>query len=1244
MKRLLFFIIGSLLAIHPCMLKAQKVNEVQKLLVSVDSLIGKGQRVKAEELLSPFVELLKPDALENPTLLHYNVWKRWNEVTFDWFHNHKEYHHEASMEAPQELIQITENLQPFDLYRYTDSWLELLLKAIRSNDANVMETGFRKVDSLMQMVKKDQTLRQKERSSLEARYLQAKQMGRYFEGEPQSALQFSKEIIAIYEKWDDSVHFNLVRTYLMQGVSLCALSQFDEAIGSFQQAAQFAQILYGENYIGRGYMYDWTGYAYYFTHRYDQAIPHLETAISIIQEHYPEPVPHLELLYARVADSYYFTGECEEAILLYERYIDLLKSLYGEQSSKLQPAYHQIANCYQFLFQYKEAIKNFKISASIARANDGDLSTTLAQLYYLIGDVYAVMGKFTQTVHFFELATAIYESYGEGHSHELAEIYSKTGAAHTRLEEHEKAIIYLKRAIFTFAKEQKKNNWSFNTDLALVYKDLSEVYKELGELDSSFVYIQKGLQSVHPLDHNPRYFIFSQIGAVYSAKGQYQLALEAQFQTLKELTAFDPKRENVNLLASTYQEIGDCYFYLEKYTQSISYLEKARQLSENSDSEHNIISIATSLGKTYTATRELEKALEIFKGIYSRFAHQIQNSRESNTRTFDILMHMLFDYSSTLFKKYQRDKTIGDLRQAYQYSQQSLDIFQYVRQHLPEEQTREHWINKHNSMFEIDLMLAHELYQSSRDPSYIDKALKTMEITKSFNLLSALRTEQAANFARVPFSLLEEEDSLKLELQILKNKLSSPRYQSQASARSSAELDSFIFETQRNYEQFLKNLEKNYANYFHLKYRSNTATISDIQQNMLREGEVLIQFTLIEEPEAHIGISDQPILYTLAISRNAVFLRQTLPGENFPKDLQSYLEYLSSYQPLDSTQGELGQNMYNLLLKEPLQAFTNQPQKLIIIPDGKLNYLPFEVLPVPDAPKEVPWLIYHLTCSYAYSATLLQEQLRIKSKSSHHFFAGFASDYSQFGQNKDTMSTDPIPLAMARNVIISPLPHARKEVETIAELMGGISFLGKQATEKSFKENAPDYQILHLALHTFFNDREPLQSDLVFTPVNDSTEDGFLTVSEIYNLDLSAELAVLSACNTGYGAFQPGEGVKSLSRAMSYVGVPATVMSLWKVPDHSTSELMLSFYTYLREGLNKDEALRKAKLDYLSRSVEGDQKLPIYWAGFIASGDMAPINLPDQWIWVWGSLLILLVVAGGVFFYKSFAKSSALSR
>ena len=181
-------------------------------------------------------------------------------------------------------------------------------------------------------------------------------------------------------------------------------------------------------------------------------------------------------------------------------------------------------------------------------------------------------------------------------------------------------------------------------------------------------------------------------------------------------------------------------------------------------------------------------------------------------------------------------------------------------------------------------------------------------------------------------------------------------------------------------------------------------------------------------------------------------------------------------------------------------------------------------------------------------------------------------------------------------------------------------------------QEAGKYNISHIASTGLGDDENPMYSKIAFTlDHRDTINDGYLHTFELYNMQLSADMAVLSACNTGYGKVLKGEGVLNLARGFFYAGCKAVVMSLWVANDKSTATLMDNFYKHLADGQPKNRALQNAKLDYI-KSNEGLKAHPYYWSQFVISGNTNPIStnsnyyMPITLVFIAGSFLLLLTI------------------
>lgn len=276
-------------------------------------------------------------------------------------------------------------------------------------------------------------------------------------------------------------------------------------------------------------------------------------------------------------------------------------------------------------------------------------------------------------------------------------------------------------------------------------------------------------------------------------------------------------------------------------------------------------------------------------------------------------------------------------------------------------------------------------------------------------------------------------------------------------------------------------------------------------------------------------------------------------------------------------------------------------KELIFIPNGILGYVPFEILSNKNGEK----LLQLFLISYNSAVSLLTLNTE-KEKKFKNYWSGFGVSYSG---NQE-------------------MPKGIMEINTIRKIVSGKQFINKESSIESLILQAKNSEIIHLALHGKVNIENPLYSELLL--YNES-----ITSSQIYNEDIRSNLVVLSACDTGYGTIQKGEGVMSLSRAFTFAGASSTLTSLWKVPDKETSQIMVSFYEHLNLGESKNHALQNAKLDYLNHVKDETLKHPYYWAGFILTGETSPLvsNTQLNTIVFFSAIWILCLIVF-LFYYK----------
>ncbi|WP_420572281.1 CHAT domain-containing protein [Kordia sp.] len=371
--------------------------------------------------------------------------------------------------------------------------------------------------------------------------------------------------------------------------------------------------------------------------------------------------------------------------------------------------------------------------------------------------------------------------------------------------------------------------------------------------------------------------------------------------------------------------------------------------------------------------------------------------------------------------------------------------------------------------------------------------------------------------------------------------------------------------------------------------------IAELQKN-LRSDELVLKYMIFEKEIAVFTITSNNIDW------------QLFPWTN--KEIELNTQLLASIKDRSYDANSVSQLSQILLPK-----IDSNIKKIIINPDGELYRIPFEILQSNNE---------FLTESHniRYTSNLKFIYLEDHQSSHDKALAIYAPNYTESQKNG---------LAVVTRDKASKLAGAKKEAEIIGNLFTSVVYTGEELSKEKFISTAPTAGILHLAMHAQINDKEPGLSRLLFSKNNAGKDDLYL--EELYALQLKADLAVLSACNTGVGKENAGRNVESFQRAFTFAGVPATVVSLWEVPDQSTSEIMGSFYQNLKDGYPKSEALKKAKLSYLNVHKGTKLEQPFYWTGFVLYGEENAIS-PSSSNIIWYLLGMSFLIILGIAFYR----------
>lgn len=704
----------------------------------------------------------------------------------------------------------------------------------------------------------------------------------------------------------------------------------------------------------------------------------------------------------------------------------------------------------------------------------------------------------------------------------------------------------------------------------------------------------------------------------------YNLAL-LNFNTAQKLIPRLPSSERDLQTIQLQLALGGLYFHAGSYPVAQLFYEEALQIiNDKYQGNHpQRTTIERMLSEIYLANQLYQEALNYIDQAQHT---QIGENIEINEALLRNIQNIPFPYELLnsiatkgiiLYEQNRQNPSIAELKKVLAHYAIATELLFQLRNTYRIEGSRTKLGRITQKLSQHAVIVCNTLYEKTKEEAYLYDAFTYAELSKSAVLFEAVQELKSRQVAGIPKEQTVLENGLKVQISYLKEEVF---YELQQGKKANQEriqaLERQIQETTAKHSQLLQAIRRDYPRYYELKYNNKGVTIEELQA-ILSPDELFLEYVVTDS-----------FVYVLAIGKSTI-------QSQFKKLDQSLSAVVKKLQyALKSNKSDLYAKYGYYLFQQVLQDLipTLEGKRLIIAPDGELNYIPFGVLPVneavlqahgPDIYKVAHYLIQDYAICYNYSASLF-----LLSKQPHNLQPTRAM--STWAPDFHTME------AIVRDAGIGdellPLPGAQNEAQQIAKLFSSPAYIGQEASEWRFKNEAQQYAVLHIATHGVVNDADPMFSSLILR--NENGEDGILHAYELYNMHLQADLAVLSACNSGMGRLKKGEGVASIARGFSYAGVPNIVMSTWAVSDWSTEVLMRSFYKNLKRGIPKDEALRLAKIDYLKSNADNPAFLaPFYWGGFVLSGNTAPIHALEQagglgWWWIAIGLGTLLALGG----------------
>jgi CHAT domain-containing protein/Tfp pilus assembly protein PilF len=789
-------------------------------------------------------------------------------------------------------------------------------------------------------------------------------------------------------------------------------------------------------------------------------------------------------------------------------------------------------------------------------------------------------------------------------SSRLASIYINTGAIYVVKANFEKALSYYNKAL-ALIQASKSGNQS---ELPTILLNLGFIYEKKGDYSAANTYYLQGLEKGGQPQITLK--VLRGLANVSYLQGNYPEA--TRYYELALAQSRDMLGQEHPETALTFFKYGEFCSLAGSSAKALSFMNQGLEIYRKAYSEksRDVAYAYLVIANFYDRIKDYRNALTFFqKALVSGFSKfndtDITKNPEPDKNELNFnQLGIISGKASVLYSLYQTDKSKTEyLHLSALTYELSLKMIELLRSTYQEEDSKLMIVGNEKNTVLSAIRTQVEIYNLTGHDEALEKAYSFSEKGKSSVLLSYLRDMEAKNLGKIPDKLQKLDIKLKSDIAFY-NKLIYEESNKPAVNQNKINLwNTMVFEMSRQHDSLISVIEGQYPAYYNLKYDNSVISLKNTARE-LKENQVLAEYSMGDS-----------ILYLFIVAQDNHKLFTTKLDASFFKNLNTVRDMLvgKSFNNYSSEDfhafSDASFNLYKVLLEPAADLIKGKD--LIIVPDAELGYLSFDILLTKPVNKEVkkyrslPYLIKEVPISYAPSATALFEGFRNEKVRSNHKVLAFAPSYDNIKGVKVEELLRGMRGRTYRDYLL-PIPGAQLEVENLQKILRSKAFMGNKATERNFKKWASNYSILHLAMHTVINNKNPLYSKLVFYHDNDSTEDGMLNTSELFGMQLNADLAVLSACNTGTGKLEKGEGIMSLSRGFFYAGVPSIVMTSWAVEDQSGSELMSQFYKYLAEGKAKNEALRLAKIDYLD-NADQLKAHPHFWAAYMNIGDVSPI-------------------------------------
>ncbi|MEP6517992.1 CHAT domain-containing protein [Microcoleus vaginatus] len=817
--------------------------------------------------------------------------------------------------------------------------------------------------------------------------------------------------------------------------------------------------------------------------------------------------------------------------------------------------------------------------------------------------------SYQEALQKFEAARSLYQMLRNREKE--AYTLHQMGFITNRLGDRQQALNYYKQALSwnrTLADRPKQ---------AVILNNIGAVYYALGEKQQAIDYYNQVLSLIREMGDRPEASInlsnisnipansdtslgdrtaeattLNNIGLAYNDLGEKQKAKEYFNQALPLFRAMGDRAKEATTLTNigiVYSDLGEKQTALDYYKQALDLRQKAGDRRGEALTLNNTGTTYSELGNQQKAEEYFNQALPLFRAVGDRPGEAL-----------------------TLYNMANIKGDRGNLIAALTDIETSIKIIENLRTKITNHELRISYFATVQDYYQFYIHLLMELHKTNPKSGYDRKALEASESSRARSLLELLQEANADIRQGVAPELLQQERNLQQQLDALETPrietTSSPNY----TPAQQAELDQKRQTLLGQYQDIQAQIRSTSPRYAALT-QPQPLTLAQIQQQILDENTILLQYSLGKERS-----------YLWAVTKTSLTSYELPKQVDIEKAARNFRDAVTNprYRNIPDRVAEANNTLSQIIL-QPVAAQLGQ-KRLLIVGDGILNYLPFAALSLPETPGKnpnPPLIVDHEIVLLPSASTLgiLRQNYNDRPPPTRTLAMLADPVFSANDERVSTQSNSANPQAIesvnlglsrssrANNIQLSRLKFTRQEAQIIQALVpansrtASLDFAASRAAATS--QNLSQYKIVHFATHGLANSTNPELSGIILSLVDEKGNplNGFLRLTDIFNLKLAADLVVLSACQTGMGQSIQGEGMVGLTRGFMYAGAQRVVVSLWNVDDEGTATLMSSFYQgMLQKGLTPAAALRAAQLEMLKQE---EWRSPYYWAAFTLQGE-----------------------------------------